>query len=176
MKPRHCFTLGLLLVLAAASPAAEKPPAAKAPTPSGMAPRFKQVRDRIDTLYQHRNNPPAPPVAAENPFRPAAGAAGAATSTGSTATTPAEASATDLQTLQQAVAALRVSGIVETNGQIHLVINSRPYKIGDVVPAAVNGEPVYLRVREIGRNIVTLALNETEMDLKFGVPPRTRKK
>ena len=148
-------------------PAAKTPPKASVPNP--FAPRFKQVRDRIDVLFQHRNEPPPPPDARSNPFRtpgatplpaPSAGPKG-----GETALAPDM--ATDLSLLQQSVATLRVSGVFEIAGRSHLVINARPYKEGDVIQTQVLGEAVYLRVREISKRSVTLELNEAQMTLKF---------
>jgi hypothetical protein len=60
-----------------------------------------------------------------------------------------------------------VSGTFEYGGKQQLVVNSRPYKEGDIIPTQVQGQPVYLRVRAISRNSITLALNDTEMTLKF---------
>jgi hypothetical protein len=69
--------------------------------------------------------------------------------------------------LQQAVATLKVSGVIEIEGRAHLVINARPYKQGEVVQTYVGGDAVYLRIRDISNRSVTLVLNDTEMTLKF---------
>lgn len=166
---RRIFVLVTVLPLALL-PGAE--PARKAPktsVPNPFAPRFKQVRDRIDDLYRHRNEPPSPPDARSNPFRtpgvPIAGPVASAPRPDEASLTPDAAS--NLSLLQQSVATLRVSGVFEVGGRSHLVINKRSYKEGDVVQTQVQGEPVYLRIREISKRSVTLELNEAEMTLKF---------
>ena len=69
--------------------------------------------------------------------------------------------------LQDAAATLRVSGIFEIGGKQHLVINSRPYKEGDVIQTQVQGNTVYLRIRQIARNSMVLVLNQAELTVKF---------
>lgn len=170
MNANRCFPwLLAAMTLAVAALAADKAepsnPASGASTPAA---RFKQVRERADALYRFRNQPPAPPAPEENPFRPVgpvrmAGSVGTPVAAAEESTTP-----TDLAVLQQAVATLRVSGFFEKEGESYLVINLRAYRVGDVVPGSVRGETIYLRVREIGRNSVTLALNDTEITLKHG--------
>lgn len=162
-------------VLAAETPspggpaaAAAQPAGASSAATAGLTPRFKQIRERTAALYQHRNYPPPAPAPLDNPFRPAGPLAAA----GPRGAHPAAASASDLATLQQAVAMLRVSGIVEKDGESYLIMNDKAYKIGSVVQVTVEGETIYLRVREIGRNSVTLALHETEITLKFGAPEK----
>ncbi|MSU71074.1 MAG: hypothetical protein EXS43_01865 [Opitutus sp.] len=62
---------------------------------------------------------------------------------------------------------LRVSGIFEIGGKQHLVINSRPYKEGDVIQTQVQGNTVCLRVRQIARNSMVLVLNQAKLTVKF---------
>lgn len=159
--------LALLLlasgVMLAADKVAPPAPAGKAGVRIPMARRFAEVRQRIADLYQHRTETPAALDPRHDPFRTRAAKAPAV---GGGASAPV-APASELSLLQQAVATLKVSGVFEIGGRQHLVINARPYKVGDVVQTQVRGEPVYLRVREISRRSVTLALNEAEITLKF---------
>jgi hypothetical protein len=190
----HLHSLGLILLalpvaLPAATPPAAPPAAStsvtpatppKTSVPNPLAPRFKQVRDRIEVLFQNRNDVPPPLEPRFNPFRsPTAPAAptlataplptvGTANAEGaSTSPVPPPPANTNLATLQQAVATLKVSGVFEITGKSHLVINARPYKEGDVVQTLVAGETIYLRVREISKRSVTLVLNDAEMTLRF---------
>lgn len=164
----HClFLLGAMVAswwapLAEAATRAEP----KMPGPPPLSPRFLQVRDRINTLFQHRNDAPPAPDLRANPFRPAGSAA---TPVGGPApgAPPPELPGNDLALLQQAVATLKVSGTFERADQMYVVVNSRPYKKNEVIQSRAEGQPVYLRVREITRNTVTLALNDTELALKF---------
>ncbi len=159
----------VLLALAAATVLSVVAAPLKAPKQSvtnPLAPRFKQVRDRIDALFQHRNAPPLALEPQQNPFRvPGAARPTGPAGTGTAVVVPAPAD--NLALLQQAAAALKVSGVFEIGGRSHLVINARPYKQGDVVQAQAQGERVYLRVKEISKRSVTLALNDAEMTLKY---------
>lgn len=149
---------------------------ARQSAPNPLAPRFAQIRERIDALFHYRNDPPPPPDPRFNPFR----LAGTAPPAPVAATPPVRPGGTpepkpaanlgasnSLGILQQAVATLKVSGVFEIGGRSHLVINSRTYKEGDVLQTQVLGEAVYLRVREIGKRSVSLVLNDAEMTLKF---------
>jgi hypothetical protein len=186
MKPRRKFLLtrsalaglaGWLALAGLQVQAAERAPAAGGPTGQGsMASRFKQVEERIAALFQHRDQPPPPIEPRHNPFRPPGSAPLAPPVSSDTPELPRPPAGSDysglspgasLALLQQGAATLKVSGIFEIGGRAHLVINARPYKEGDVVQAQVRGETVYLRVKEIARRSVTLALNEAEMTLKF---------
>lgn len=164
-------------------PAANPAPAAtsSAATSTGTAPaaarpltpRFQQVRDRIDALFRHRNATPEAPDLRFDPFRPAGAApaspasALAGSEAGASALPVGDAKAADLALLQQGAATLKVNGIFEFGGRQHLVVNSRPYKQGDVIQTQVQGQTVYLRVKQIARGSLSLALNEAEMTLKF---------
>jgi hypothetical protein len=174
MNARRYLSLLVAFALGATAAGAAEPapPAAKAPRPATppLSPRFIQVRERIDALFQHRNAAPGVPDPRTNPFR-AAGSAPVATPAVATTAAAREPAAdpppADLALLQQAVAVLKVNGTFEVGDQFHLVLNARLYKNGDVIQVQVQGQPVYLRVREITRHSVTLAFNETEITLKF---------
>jgi len=183
MKPHRVL---FLLVCAACSSAvalpAETPPAIspasavtpapdpKAAPPPPLSPRMKLVRDRIDSLFQHRNATPAAATAVMDPFRPA----GAVPEPpmvfardGEPARSVVPQTTTDLAQLQGAVATLKMTGVIEIGGRLHLVVNSRPYKEGDVIQTLAEGTRAYLRIRQVSRNSITLAINDAEMTLKF---------
>lgn len=188
MKTRR-FISGLsMLGLAVVSVLAGEPPApaasvpatvpadakASAATPAGkvppLSPRFRQIRDRIDALFQHRNAALPPLDPRLDPFRPPGAVPeipAVKTADSNTAAAPVVAPSSDVKLLQESMATLKVSGVFEIGGKQHLVINSRPYKEGDVIQTQVRGVAVYLRVRQISRNSLVLVLNQAEMTLKF---------
>ena len=143
--------------------------AAKIGTPNPLAPRFRQVRERIDALFRHRNETPLVFDARSNPFRgigaiapmPVAGRSGAADAPVPVPTNP------DLALLQQSAATIKVAGNVEINGRQHLIINQAPYKEGDVIIVRVKGRPIYLRLKEISRLTFTLSLNEADLVVRY---------
>jgi hypothetical protein len=162
MKRTKLFLLVSGSVWAAVGVFAATAPAPKPPAPPPLSPRFIQVRERINALFQHRNESPPPPDLRANPFRPA----GAPVAPGDGARPTAVAS-NDLSLLQQAIATLKVGGTGERDDQPFVVVNNRTYKKNDVIPARAEGEMVYLRVGEITRHSLTVSLNETELTLKF---------
>jgi hypothetical protein len=171
MKPSHIV---LLLSVAAAVSLSGAEPAAVPKTPSAatLSPRFKQVRDRIDALFGYRNAPPPPPEARLNPFRVPGTMSGAQLGSmpGDSAlitTVVPNVPSSDLTRLQESVATLKVSGTFEKEGLVYLVINQKPYKDNEVIPAQVRGETIYLRIRQVSRRGVTVVLNEAELTLKF---------
>jgi hypothetical protein len=175
---------GLLLWLIAASfaraaeaPVADAPTAApvlapaagaaKAPPPPPLSPRFIQVRNRIDALYRHRTSSPAPLDPRQNPFRPAGVfVAPVVAPDGRTIVAPIEQS-TDETLLRDAVALLKVGGVFEVGKKQHRVVNGRPYKEGDVIPAQLPGQTVYLRIKALSAKSMTLGLKEAETTINF---------
>ena len=158
----------------APAPAADKSTAtAKQNLQQAQAARFKEVEDKIAILYRHRNDPK--PDFRANPFRAPGSVAAPAPTVAEGGKLPEGADpasvgpgpGASLALLQQGAATLKVSGNFEIGGVSYLVINSRHYKEGDVVQTQVQGETVYLRVKEIARRSVTLSLNDAEMTLKY---------
>lgn len=154
---------------AKAKAAASASPAPKIGPPNPQAARFRQVRERIDALFRHRNEVPPPFDARANPFRGVGAVAStAAAGRGGMAEAPAPVpSNPDLALLQQCAAAIKVAGNVEINGRQHLIINQAPYKEGDVIIVRVKSRPVYLRLKEISRLTFTLTLNDSEFVVRY---------
>lgn len=152
--------------------AAKTAAAAGAPggKPAVLSPRFQEVRDRINSLFQHRNSALPSFDPRFDPFR-SPGAVAVAVASGPAApegvTLPPVPAESDVTLLQASVAALKVSGIVEIGGKQHFIINSRPYKEGDVIQTHAQGVAVYLRVREISRGSMVLVLNQAQTTLKW---------
>jgi len=136
-----------------------------APKPPPLSPRFKQVRERMATLFSVRTETPPAVDATKNPFR-VAGAPPPVVINKEGKPEPAPV-ATDRVLLQQGVAQLKISGFVEREGHVHLTINQALYKEGDVIKVTVKTQTLYLRLSKVTRNSVTLTLNEAEQSLKF---------
>ena len=142
--------------------------------PPPLPPRFRQVRGHMGALFDTRNAaPPAPTDPRANPFRPAGAVPNAPLVVADGTTVDPVAINIDLTTLQQAVATLKVRGVVQRGTLLQLVITSASgkegtYKEGDIINVLLPpGDPVHLRVRQVSRYSVTLALNDAEMTLKF---------
>jgi len=174
MKTRQRLLLcGLFAVLMAPLWGESAPVAEPKPAAPPLSPRFQQVRNRIEALFQHRLATPPEPNPQLNPFRPpgAAPLVVAGDAGGPDSETPPvpvlEVRSSDLDLLQKSVATLKVNGSVISGGRIHLVINAKPYREGEVIQVQLEGEPIYLRLRKVSRNAVTFTLNGAEMTLKF---------
>lgn len=161
---------GILTAVKAKGP----PPIGNSPTaPVPLSPRFQQIRTKIGALFNTRNSPPTPADPRTNPFRPAGAAPLAPLPVIEGADPVPVVANSDLVTLQQAVATLRVKGTVQRGKIMQLVITSAPgkegtYKEGDIINVALpTGDPAHVRVRQISPRSVTLTLNEAEMVLKF---------
>jgi hypothetical protein len=154
-----------------APPNATTKPSVAPPT---LSPRFQLIRSRIAELLQNRGATPASPDLRYNPFRPIGAGSpvpGRSSSAGSETASPGS-PGSDLIVLQQAVATLKVRGVVEKDGRSLLTINAGPnkdgtYKEGDVLTVIVQNEPVHLRVRQITHYSVMFSLNDAEFTLKF---------
>ena len=154
----------------ALSDAATKPSAAQ-PT---LSPRFQQIRSRIAELLQNRGATPGAPDLRYNPFRPIGAGPPVPLRNGSAGreTPPPVSLGSDLVVLQQAVATLKVRGVVEKDGRSLLTINAGPnkdgtYKEGDVLTVIVQDEPFHLRVCQITHYSVMFSLHDAEYTLKF---------
>ena len=175
--PRNLLILAALLASSAALVRAEEKSAdtAKPAAAPAAASRYQQVQDKIAALLEHRKETPPPPDPTHNPFLPPGSAPvvapamidGDATAVEDDSVTSDSRPGASLTLLQQGVATLKVGGTIALGGRTHLVINTRPYKEGDIVQTQVLGKTVYLRVKEIAKRSVTLALNDAEMTLKY---------
>jgi hypothetical protein len=130
------------------------------PPPPPPNTRFALTRSHIDNLYRYRNKPLPSPDA--NPFR----------ILNEAPTTPGAAKAavqpdSDDMILRENVATLKIGGYFVLEGKAVLTINRRPYREGDTVIAGTAGTRVYLRIRQITPNSLTLALNRAETTIKF---------
>jgi hypothetical protein len=148
----------------------EPPPNAATPKealkPPPRSPRFQQVRDRINALFQNRSRTPPPIDPAKNPFRGADAPPPVAAPAKDGAAAPAPVNS-DAELLKQGVAQLKMSGFVETKDGLHATINQALYKQGDTIKVTVKGQAVYLRVSKLSRTSLTLTLNAAETTLKF---------
>lgn len=161
MKPRHFIFLSLLPATAIHGVAAE--PTQLDPSSN---PRFVQSRTRIDALFHFRNTPQPAPDLKQNPFRLLNdGSSPAAPGAPVTPIAPGIAPDSDEGMLQMGASTLKISGLVVREGSAQIGINGGLYKEGDVIPARVRGTLVYLRIRHITADSITLSLNEAELTL-----------
>ncbi|HEY4301007.1 MAG TPA: hypothetical protein VGM73_09050 [Candidatus Didemnitutus sp.] len=161
MKPLAASLLLMASVLVAAAPAAK---------PADVALRLRQ---RIDTLLLRRNKPDALPVKLPNPFAVVTG--GVMRSDDSDDDTPVDGVKTpeaapvdtNAEALARNIAKLRFGGMVTVKGVLQIVINDVPRKDGDVIVLDRNNAMTYLQVVHIGKNELTLRLNDATQTIRF---------
>jgi hypothetical protein len=167
-----CVVVVTGLARAADAPAATPAPlaaaaATKAPAAPPLSPRFIQVRHRIDALFRHRTSSPAPLDPRQNPFRPAGVFVAPIVAPDGRTTAPVEAPASDEVVLRETVALLKIGGVFEVAKKQHRVVNGRPYKEGDVIPAQLQGQTIYLRIKALSAKSMTLGLKDVETTVNF---------
>jgi len=157
------FALGVFMagaMIAAAPPKAKKP----ALVPKDVD--FQRTKSRIDTLLGARLKPEPLPDPLPNPFQLAevAPAPGADKTPKPVENLPVS---TDSEMLLYYGASLRISGTVRTDGETHLVINSAPYKVGDILTIKTKDSTAKLRILGIAPGELTLGLNDAVQVIKF---------
>ncbi len=156
MTPRLPFLLCLLL--AAGTAAAD---------PLVNTKLLKRTQERIATLYHSHDQRPVAPEERSNPFRAGGDVAMPLQSTLPGENPAADASARDALLLRLASATIKVTGVVNIAGRMHIAVNQSTYREGAVIPVPLPHETVFLRVGAITSKSVTLRLEEAEVTLKF---------
>jgi hypothetical protein len=136
-------------------------PAENSVSPPAPNTRFALTRSHIDSLFRYRNKALPPPDA--NPFRLIVETPGVPTNSTAAAVMPDS----DAVILRENVATLKIGGYFVLDGKAVLTINRRPYREGDTVIAGTAGKRVYLRIRQITSNSMTVSLNQAETTVKF---------
>lgn len=171
---RHSLVLavGLLLTagtLAGATPSPRNPRAKPAN-------QFERTKERIDALLKRRLNPDPLPANLANPFQLPAGTVVAELRDGNPPDLPPDRKGgpTDLlppdsdgEALARYAASLKITGTVKVDGQVHLIINQAPYKVGELLPLIFPSGTVYLQIIRIAPAELTVGLNQAVQSVKF---------
>jgi hypothetical protein len=160
---RHLIALGLLssVICPLTMPAADS---ASTTEIKRITDRYALTRKRIDALLERRLHPVPLPANPPNPFyqtpkellpeiaaEPDAGLV------------PEGADISDIDTLRKYAATLKIGGVINRNGSLHLTINNTPCKVGDVVTAGPRDRPIYLKLAGLSVNEFTLSLNDATL-------------
>lgn len=154
------LTVCILIIFAGTAPA-------QPITVPSLGPRFKQTRERVDTLFGPRDASRPPPDPQLNLFRAPSEAAIPRTAPRTRA--PVNHAASDEFVLQEALAVLKKGGggIVMLGDRTRLTFNQKIYRDGDYLVVQVRGSVIRLKIVLITSNSVTLALNESETVWRF---------
>jgi hypothetical protein len=134
-------------------PSVIKTKAAKSAGDTVLIARFHRVHAKMDVLYHHRIKP-EPFDPSGNPFRIVAAKYTASPSEGKGL--PVVGSAESI--LKQAIAAVRIGGVVTMDGVTQLTVDGQLHKEGDVFAAKVLNKLVLVKVRNLTTETATLSL------------------
>lgn len=152
VKPRGVFFLFLLL--GAVAYGADAGPVAVV----SFGPRFKEIRERIDALYQYRTGKTPPPDQQVNLFRlPAEHVV-----TPVPNQTPVEPPPDSEAILRQTLANLK-GGIVNFGGTAYFVTSRKNYQEGDVLALRYKDKQVAIVIRRVTATGVMFALDTAEV-------------
>lgn len=161
----------------AAAPAAKAPAAKAAPAQAPtqlteslkkVATRYARTEERINLLVGRRQKPEPLPASLPNPFYRGVESSELATlAEKPVEEAPAAPDISDADTLARVAPTLRLGGLVVRNQQPHLTINSAICKAGDVIPVPGKDKdsPIFIQVRKITPDALTLGLNDAELTL-----------
>ncbi len=172
MSPRRLSFVLLLLVVTLGPVAAQSGSAPTALTEAlrRASARFARNEERIKVVYGQRRDPQPLPATLPNPFYRGVETSELATMDVTAPETPDVAPAapdiTDADTLARLAPTLRIGGFVVRNQQPYLTINSIVCKAGDLIPVTrADGPPVFLQVRKLATDSLTLGLNDAELTM-----------
>ena len=173
MKSFRPLPLILTALLLAAGPVAHavpaKPDSATTAALKKITDRYALTKARIATLLEQRMNPAPLPASLPNPFYHSLDIPIAETPATTTPdiVVPTGPDSSDADTLARFAATMKVGGLVNRNGQPHLMINSTLCKPGDVIPTGGRDNKIYIQVLRLTQDEVTLGLNQIEQTVKL---------
>jgi hypothetical protein len=134
---------------------------------AGPADAFAPIKAQIDTLLEHRRQLPPFAPAVDNPFKRPGGEGELVAVTTAPTTPGAARPAATLDLIHRLAAQLRVSGTVNVNGRMQVIINSTACEEGRMLPVR-EGEMLYrLLVKTITPTAVVIQLGEAEMTISI---------
>ena len=161
---RHFITLCLLssVLCPPQLRAADAPNSAEA---KRIADRYALTKFRIGAMLDQRQHPTPLPVNPPNPFYLAPKeVAGTPTTPGldkpETALIPEAADLSDIDTLKKYAATLKIGGVINRNGALHLTLNNTTCKVGDIITVGNRDHPIYLKMLSLNVSEFTLGLND----------------
>lgn len=135
--------------------------------------RYTLTRNRINSLLELRLNPAPLPANPPNPFyQPPAEviAEQNAATQETTDAVPETADISDADSLRKYAGGLKIGGIINRNGVLHLTINNLASKVGDIITVGPKDHPVYLKLVALSANEFTLGLNDATLSVSLRKP------
>lgn len=127
--------------------------------------RYALTRTRIAALLDMRLKPVALPANPPNPFyQPSAAAVELTPAPGrENPDVPAAADESDIDTIRKYAPTLKIGGVINRNGTLHLTINNTTCRVGDIITVGSKDHPTYLKLLALSANEFTLGLNDATL-------------
>jgi len=165
--PGLAASLALLLAVTASAQKKDPAPTALTDALKKVSGRYDRTEARIQLIVGRRLDPQPLPASLPNPFY--RGVEPSELETLPEATqgelAPAAPDISDADTLARVAPTLRITGLVLLNQQLHVTINSTTCKAGDVIAVGGKDTPIFIQVRHVTNNQLTLALNDAELTI-----------
>ena len=133
--------------------------------------RQQEIREKLASLFDQRDNPFAPLEASMNPFfRMQDEDTEATTDDQFDPGAPMEkleVPTTDDLLLEELAPTLDIKGIVSRQGQKFIMINQFLTPVGSMVQVEIRGTPRFVRIEEIGFGQVTISLGEAFITMPY---------
>jgi hypothetical protein len=148
-------TVCLLFLFPLVHRAADSPAAAEASN-------FEVTRNQVDALLRGRDAPPILPADLVNPFsRPEERSA-------SGAVDPAKrAASTDRELLERLGPGIQVRGFVETTGHPAIIINRKPFEVGDTLTLTQGSTKIEVKIKRITNEDFTITYQDAELTVRL---------
>ena len=163
MNPMHRYFITLCLLSSVLCPpllrAADAPNAAEA---KRIADRYALTKTRISAMLDQRLHPVPLPANPPNPFYQAPKEA-AGLDKPETALVPEAADLSDIDTLKKYAGLLKIGGVINLNGTLHLTLNNTTCRVGDIITVGNRDHPVYLKMLSLNPNEFSLGLNDATL-------------
>jgi hypothetical protein len=138
-----------------------------ASVPQANAKLIEATQVRIESLFKYHDKPATLPTEKSNPFRPEDGLAGYTSNLPPGATGAEQTANRDATLLKQAVADIKISGVVNMGDQMQIAANGLIYKEGSIILVHVVTETVFVRVMKITAKRATFRLGESVITVRF---------
>lgn len=135
--------------------------------------RYALTRSRISALLDMRLHPAALPANPPNPFYqpPAEVLAEQNPATPDpNEGLPETGDISDADTLRKYAGTLKVGGIINRNGVLHLTVNNTTSKVGDIITVGNKERPIYLKMIALTPTEFTLGLNDATLSVSLRKP------
>lgn len=127
---------------------------------------FEVTRNQVDALLRGRDAPPLLPADLVNPFsRP--DERSLANSESGAADPAKRAASTDRELLERLGPGIQVRGFVETTGHPAIIINRKPFEVGDTLTLTQGSTKIEVKIKRITNEDFTITYQDAELTVRL---------